>query len=1205
MSTTETNQSNDYTSKKNILPTDHDDDYGLFLKNNSDILNHNSNIPNSILNKKNAKQPRTSIDSVSSERTLIFEEPDEEYLIKKALNNSLNNIINNSNSCCSHCGRNSDNSGSSSNNNINKNINNKINNMNNNNSIDNINNTNNNNNNNNMKPTQNLLDQRINNEFLVLMIIISIISYVVGYYDLTFVWVFLLLYQGISWYANMIKENKERIKWEIQREEAIDKLKRGDGETVEWLNYLLQQVWRTFDPSLLIGLRDMLEDAMSRSAPSFVKATDIESFEIGLIAPRIENIKILARREDEDDEDVVIGEATFSFRAKSSAYKPQDSPPHILAWIKTGISATIPIKVELTGFVASIHFEIKITGSSPFLSTCRFSFLKFPIYETSIMPLIPMNIAQFPVIKQFIKNTVQTVLEEFTYPKFIDIDLEQMLSGDDILHDTETLGIMRADIYEARNLTKVDVHGENDPYVMLSLDPAPYVHTHVSTRVIENCASPIWHETFFLKMPQMDIVDEHVKFKLSVMDWDRLTTDDHIGSMWIDIKDAIGNGDKQTKIHDGWATLHQKPTDPVSHGQLKCRLEFFPKLPNNMTDPSITAGILGLQIHQGMNLQITAAPYNDDSSTISMADNHYNINYPNPYVVVYLNDTIVYRTRAKLNNIAPYWNASTEQFVKDWRKAIVRVVVKDQKDLEYDPVIGMVTVQLKDIFDKKDKKELTKWYPLRHGVGCGKVRLSFLFKAIDIKLPPEERGYDVGTLFAHSFVAEDLQTSLRTKQNLYLALSLNQSETKLTTQVSKRSNPPTWLCNNDNDNDRSTSHSNDNNQQEQFQAAIFKRYRTSLIVKIKRRGIFGMNYTVGVAELWLKNITDCSEQEVEIPIFEVYDPNFILENDFKLISGGNDDLDDCGNGNEQEGVKKGNSDNDNVGNKSRTTASCNSSAASAAGDSSKKAKSLSSKVDGIVDKIEDNQKSQTNHVNGDANNCDDDNDAEQQHQEEASNSKIDNNNNNNSGSNQNDSNNITTPNTPTTTTTTIANNSTSTSPTIAISSNNSTSTVNNHKHKVIGHLKFKVYFKPGLSLAHEEDVKKKLTGADISILFNNSNDNNSPSSTVCGDYESYIHNNNSTLNNDRSIASSSSSAETTVSNNYRSERDDVMSTRGMASRKCGGGGEVGTDERRINRVHSRKTMRQLQWFKDLLKAKVVLMAGKRNWEEYDKVEQEL
>ena len=71
-----------------------------------------------------------------------------------------------------------------------------------------------------------------------------------------------------------------------------------------------------------------------------------------------------------------------------------DAPPHILAWIKTGISAVIPIKVELIGFKASIHFEFKITGISPFVSAGRFSFLNFPLYETSIMPLIPMNIAQ-------------------------------------------------------------------------------------------------------------------------------------------------------------------------------------------------------------------------------------------------------------------------------------------------------------------------------------------------------------------------------------------------------------------------------------------------------------------------------------------------------------------------------------------------------------------------------------------------------------------------------------------------------------------------------------------------------------------------------------------------------------------------------------------------------------------------------------------
>lgn len=71
-----------------------------------------------------------------------------------------------------------------------------------------------------------------------------------------------------------------------------------------------------------------------------------------------------------------------------------DAPPHVLAWIKTGISAMVPLKVELIGFKASIHFEIKITGSSPFISTGKFSFLTPPLFDISIMPLVPMNIAQ-------------------------------------------------------------------------------------------------------------------------------------------------------------------------------------------------------------------------------------------------------------------------------------------------------------------------------------------------------------------------------------------------------------------------------------------------------------------------------------------------------------------------------------------------------------------------------------------------------------------------------------------------------------------------------------------------------------------------------------------------------------------------------------------------------------------------------------------
>src|SRR5437773_1101610 len=66
-----------------------------------------------------------------------------------------------------------------------------------------------------------------------------------------------------------------------------------------------------------------------------------------------------------------------------------------------------------------------------------------------------------------------------------------------------------------------------------------------------------------------------------------------------------------------------------------------------------TAGILALQIHQGMNLQVTAAPYTEESSGIMLADNQYKPSCPNPYVVIYLNDSIGKEKTLRLLNFFP------------------------------------------------------------------------------------------------------------------------------------------------------------------------------------------------------------------------------------------------------------------------------------------------------------------------------------------------------------------------------------------------------------------------------------------------------------------------------------------------------------------------------------------------------------------------
>ncbi|CAG8534351.1 637_t:CDS:10 [Ambispora leptoticha] len=406
--------------------------------------------------------------------------------------------------------------------------------------------------------------------------VICILCFLIGRYGFSVVLIWIFISQFNSWYNSRTRDTKQRVAWYIQRELGNEKLRRGDGETVEWLNYIVQQIWITFNPELLVSITDMLEDAMNRSAPYFVAAAVVENLELGIVAPRIDNITILGQREDEGGNEILIGEASFSFLSSANnASAVKVSPPHIIASIKTGLKAYIPIKLEIIGFSGTIRFEIQAIGSPPFVSRGKFSFVKTPTYETSIVSLLP-------ILKDFLKSSVNTTLQTLTYPNATEVDLAELLSGDDFKHDTTSIGIVKIDIYEAKNLAKEDLTGNNDPYVVTSLDPSPYIHSEITTRIIENDAHPIWHEQHFHKIPELDVLSEHVKLKLGVWDWDRFSPDDHIGSAWFDLINAIGDGKEEMLIFDGWTDLYLTHEQRTKRGSLRCRILYTPKLPKDV-----------------------------------------------------------------------------------------------------------------------------------------------------------------------------------------------------------------------------------------------------------------------------------------------------------------------------------------------------------------------------------------------------------------------------------------------------------------------------------------------------------------------------------------------------------------------------------------------------------------------------------------------
>lgn len=122
---------------------------------------------------------------------------------------------------------------------------------------------------------------------------------------------------------------------------------------------------------------------------------------------------------------------------------------------------------------------------------------------------------------------------------------------------------------------------------------------------------------------------------------------------------------------------------------------------------------------------------------------------PSPYCEVILNGRLVFRTRTKQLSPAPYWNAVSERFVRDWSKARIVFVVRDERDRERDPVIGLAAFHLADIFHSAS--QVTRTFPLMAGLGWGTIRLSLLFKAIDMELPRGISGYEICSIKTKRF----------------------------------------------------------------------------------------------------------------------------------------------------------------------------------------------------------------------------------------------------------------------------------------------------------------------------------------------------------------------------------------------------------------------------------------------------------------------
>ncbi|KAL2813179.1 hypothetical protein BDW59DRAFT_154952 [Aspergillus cavernicola] len=590
-------------------------------------------------------------------------------------------------------------------------------------------------------------------------------------------------------------------------------------------------------------------------------------------------------------------EASFAYHAKPSGQSTSARARnmHMQLVFYLGVrglfGVPFPVFVELIELVGTVRGRLQLVPEPPFIKDLTFSLAGIPHVRAGCMPMIKtgVNILNLPLISNFVNYAIGTACGLFAAPKSMTMDLSMMIKGDDIAKDTQAIGIMWVRIHRATGLSKQDTRGSegggSDPYINLSF--SKYGKPMYCTRVITDDLNPVWEETAAL-LVNSELIKADENLSVELWDSDRHTADDIVGKVELPIREMIQHPCRMYQHVSKLQGLNEGSEMP---GELHWEVGFFGKpklradlrtdgkikdLPENLKgnpnfedekgaittdeeeaithtppDPLWPSGVLSIVVHQIVNLQLAnvkgsngkrkgreyepAKPSGEN--TEEQGDE-----LPTSYCKMILNDELIYRTRAKALSSKPIFNAGTERFVRDWRSAVVTVVVRDSRYREHDPILGVVPLKLSELL--QTSSQLTRWYPLDGGIGFGRIRISLLFRHVETKLPPNMLGWGIGTF---NFTSDNI-TAHGLNHRAKIRVRTGGSSGKI----------PRHVCtvNADGSSFDLSNH--------QLHLPVKHRYRSPVVFEFVTQGKRGIT---GYATLWLQHLVDNDDTTIDIPIW--------------------------------------------------------------------------------------------------------------------------------------------------------------------------------------------------------------------------------------------------------------------------------------------------------------------------------------------------
>ncbi|KAG8627318.1 hypothetical protein KVT40_004801 [Elsinoe batatas] len=543
-----------------------------------------------------------------------------------------------------------------------------------------------------------------------------------------------------TYYRTSIRRVRRNFRDDIVRQLAKQKLET-DHESLEWMNSFMAKFWPIYAPVLCATIVNSVDQVLSTSTPAFLDSMRMKFFTLGTKPPRLEHVKTYPKAED----DIVLMDWKFSFTPNdvqdlTARQIKNKVNPKVVLEVRVGkamISKGLDVIVEDMAFSGLMRVKMKLQIPFPHIEKVEICFLGRPTIDYVCKPLggdtFGFDINFIPGLETFIMDMIHANLEPMMYdPNVFPIEIAKMLAGNPV---DQAIGVLQVTFHGAQGLKNPDkFSGTPDPYATVSINNRDVLG---KTKTVHENANPRWNQS-------VNVILTSLKDNLtiSVFDFNDYRKDKELGQATFALEQLENDHEHENQQLEIIASGRPR-------GIVQADIRFFPvlegvKLPDGTQEPppESNTGIAKFTVESAKEL--------DGSKSM--------IGQLNPYAVLLLNGKEVHISQKLKRTNNPIWpDATKELLITDKKKAKLGLVIKDDRDLAADPIIGTYQIKMTDMLELMEKGQ--EWYSLA-GVQSGRTKMTLQWKPVALSGSlGGSGGYvtPVGVMRIHLKSAKDLR----------------------------------------------------------------------------------------------------------------------------------------------------------------------------------------------------------------------------------------------------------------------------------------------------------------------------------------------------------------------------------------------------------------------------------------------------------------